>query len=95
MGAVAAAKADVVFVTSDNPRSESPDAIIDAIVSGVPADVVVQREVDRQRAIERALGEARRGDVVVVAGKGHETTQTIGDAVVAFDDRAVVREILR
>ena len=95
MGAVAAAKADVVFVTSDNPRSESPDAIIDAIVSGVPADVVVQREVDRQRAIERALGEARRGDVVVVAGKGHETTQTIGDAVVDFDDRAVIREILR
>ncbi len=94
MGAVAAAKADVVFVTSDNPRSESPDAIIDAIVAGMPADGAVYRDVDRRRAIERAIAEANRGDVVVVAGKGHESTQTIGDLSVAFDDRVVAKEVL-
>ncbi len=95
MGAAAAANADFVVVTSDNPRSESPDVIIDAIVSGLPPDSVVVREVDRRRAIERALNEARPGDVVVVAGKGHETTQTIGEVVVPFDDRVVVRELLK
>jgi UDP-N-acetylmuramoyl-L-alanyl-D-glutamate--2,6-diaminopimelate ligase len=95
MGRVASELSDVTIVTSDNPRHESPDAIIDAIVAGavVAADVV--REVDRRAAIARALDTARTGDVVVVAGKGHETTQTFAESVVAFDDREVVRELVR
>jgi len=96
MGAVAAAGADRVVVTSDNPRSEDPAAIIGAVLSGVHPDdrarVVV--EPDRAAAIALAIDGARAGDVVIVAGKGHETTQTIGDESLPFDDRAVVRELL-
>ena len=96
MGAVASRLADHVVVTSDNPRSESPAAIIDEVMAGVP---VAERdrvtvEPDRAAAILLALDAARDGDVVVVAGKGHETTQTIGDRVVEFDDRKVVQELL-
>jgi len=96
MGGVAAELADVVVITSDNPRSEEPMAIIDATVAGVPADyrerVVI--DPDRRRAIAVAVSMARPGDVVLIAGKGHETTQTIGDLVLPFDDRAVAREVL-
>lgn len=94
MGEIAARLADVAVVTSDNPRSEDPLAIIDAIVEGVPpADrsrIVI--EPDRRAAIRTAIRTARPGDVVLIAGKGHETTQTIGDRVLPFDDRAVARE---
>jgi UDP-N-acetylmuramoyl-L-alanyl-D-glutamate--2,6-diaminopimelate ligase len=96
MGAAAAALADVVVITSDNPRSEDPVSIIDSVTSGIaspaPARVVV--EADRRAAIALALGQARPRDVVVIAGKGHETTQTIGHEVLPFDDRAVARELL-
>lgn len=95
MGRVASELSDVTFVTSDNPRQESPDAIIDAIIAGVVADANVVREVDRRAAVARAMSAARPGDVVVVAGKGHETTQSFADRVEAFDDREVVRELLR
>lgn len=97
MGAAAVAGADVVVVTSDNPRHEDPTAIVDAIVAGIdPRERdAVMVEIDRRQAIETALAAARPGDVVVVAGKGHETTQTVGDEVRPFDDRAVVREVLR
>lgn len=95
MGRVASHLSDVTIVTSDNPRSESPDAIIDAVVAGVVAGADVVREQDRRAAIERALASAHDGDVVVVAGKGHETTQVFRDHAVAFDDRDVVREILK
>ena len=96
MGAVAAQMADRVIVTSDNPRSERPGAIIDAVVAGIAASdrSKVDVEEDRAAAIERALQLASPRDVVVVAGKGHETTQTIGAKVVPFDDRAVVRRLL-
>ncbi|MFN8024328.1 MAG: UDP-N-acetylmuramoyl-L-alanyl-D-glutamate--2,6-diaminopimelate ligase [Acidimicrobiales bacterium] len=96
MGAVAAELADQVVITSDNPRSEDPQAIIDATVAGVPADYRghVVTEPDRRTAIGAALQIARPGDVVLIAGKGHETTQTIGDRVLPFDDRAVARELL-
>ncbi len=97
MGAVAAALADRVVVTSDNPRSEDPAAIISDVIGGVAAGdrakVVV--EPDRRAAIATALDQAGADDVVVVAGKGHETTQTIGDRVLPFDDRVVVRELLQ
>lgn len=96
MGAVAAELADLVVVTSDNPRSEDPDEIIAAIVAGVPAEYRhrVSIDPDRRSAIRSALQAARPGDVVLLAGKGHETTQTIGSTVVPFDDRAVARELL-
>lgn len=96
MGAVAARLADRVVVTSDNPRSEDPMSIVDATVAGVPDDYrdSVVTEPDRRTAIGVALQLARPGDVVLIAGKGHETTQTIGDRVLPFDDRAVARELL-
>ena len=95
MGRVASQMSDLTVVTSDNPRHESPDAIIDAIIAGVVGPADVRREADRRVAIARALEEARPGDVVVVAGKGHETTQTFADRVEDFDDREVVRELLK
>ena len=96
MGAAAARHADLVVATSDNPRREDPQAIIDDAVAGIEPryrDRVVV-EVDRRAGITAALRAARPGDVVVVAGKGHETTQTIGDTAYPFDDRAVTRELL-
>jgi UDP-N-acetylmuramoyl-L-alanyl-D-glutamate--2,6-diaminopimelate ligase len=82
-------------VTSDNPRSESPRAIIDEVLVGL--DHVGGRrlvEVDRRSAIERALELARPGDTVLIAGKGHENTQTIGSEVLPFDDRVEALELL-
>lgn len=93
MGAVAES-ADVVVVTNDNPRSERPEAIAAEITSGMGHTDRVRIELDRRAAIAAALAEAEPGDVVLVAGKGHEATQTIGTDVQPFDDRAVVRELL-
>jgi UDP-N-acetylmuramoyl-L-alanyl-D-glutamate--2,6-diaminopimelate ligase len=95
MGRVAATGADVVVLTSDNPRSEEPEEIARAVLAGLrdgPASVVV--ELDRRAAIRDALRAAKPGDVVVIAGKGHETGQTIGEQTIPFDDRVVVREEL-
>jgi len=91
MGRVVAELADVAIVTSDNPRSEDPAAIAAAVVDGLDLDV----ELDRRRAIERALDAAHDGDVVVIAGKGHEQGQEIAGQKLPFDDREVVREALR
>ncbi|MGA2970156.1 MAG: UDP-N-acetylmuramoyl-L-alanyl-D-glutamate--2,6-diaminopimelate ligase [Acidimicrobiales bacterium] len=95
MGLVASTWSDVTIVTSDNPRSEAPEDIIDAVMSGVVPGATVARIVDRREAIAQAFQYAQRGDVIVLAGKGHETTQTIGDEVIAFDDREVAMEMLR
>jgi UDP-N-acetylmuramoyl-L-alanyl-D-glutamate--2,6-diaminopimelate ligase len=96
MGAVAAAGADRVIVTSDNPRREDPAAIVAEIVAGVPERyrARVTSNTDRRAAIADAIGAARRGDIVVIAGKGHETTQDLGDRTIDFDDRIVARSIL-
>jgi len=94
MGEVASTSSEITIVTSDNPRSESPDAIIDSIIEGTVPTASVLRMTDRRAAIAEALRLARSGDVVVLAGKGHETTQVIGDTVLAFDDRVVARELL-
>ncbi len=96
MGAVAARLADRVVVTSDNPRGEDPAAIIDDILAGVPNEYLdrVTSDPDRRSAIGAALAAAARGDVVVIAGKGHEQTQDLGNTVVDFDDRAVARALL-
>jgi UDP-N-acetylmuramoyl-L-alanyl-D-glutamate--2,6-diaminopimelate ligase len=93
MGAIAAALADRLYVTSDNPRTEAPQAIADAIVSGI-GDRPYAVELDRRRAIERAIAQAQPGDVVLVAGKGHESYQIVGDRVLPFDDAEVAREAL-
>ena len=95
MGAVAARLADAVWVTSDNPRSEDPAAIVAEIVVGAGDARELHAEVDRREAIAAALAAARPGDAVLIAGKGHETTQTIGDRVLPFDDRQVARELLQ
>lgn len=81
MGRAAAAGADRVIVTSDNPRTESPGAIVDEVLAGIPADRRdrVEVQIDRAAAIERAIASARRGDVVLIAGKGHETEQILPD----------------
>jgi UDP-N-acetylmuramoyl-L-alanyl-D-glutamate--2,6-diaminopimelate ligase len=96
MGRVAAELADRVIVTSDNPRGERPEAIIGDIIEGVPSDRLprVVIEPDRRNAIDRAIAEAQRGDVVVLAGKGHERTQEFADHTIDFDDRRVAAETL-
>jgi len=93
MGEIASRLADLAIVTSDNPRSEDPNAIIEEILAGVVRPVEV--EADRAAAIGRALAEAREGDVVVIAGKGHEQGQEFADRTIPFDDRDVSREALR
>ena len=95
MGRVAADLADKVYVTSDNPRSESPAKIIDEIMVGIEGDVDARIFPDRREAIRNAIEKALPGDVVVVAGKGHEEGQDFGDRVIDFDDRQVAREALR
>jgi UDP-N-acetylmuramoyl-L-alanyl-D-glutamate--2,6-diaminopimelate ligase len=86
-----------VWVTSDNPRGEPPEAIIADIVAGIPGGIALDRHetiADRKAAIQRALAWAGAGDVVVIAGKGHETYQIIGSDVLPFDDRAQARAAL-
>jgi UDP-N-acetylmuramoyl-L-alanyl-D-glutamate--2,6-diaminopimelate ligase len=95
MGEAAGSLADVVVLTSDNPRNEDPLAIInDALVGLQRTGRSCLLEVDREAAIRRALEQGREGDVVVIAGKGHETYQVFNDRTVPFDDREVVRRIL-
>ena len=98
MGEIAVSLADVVIVTSDNPRSEDPEAIMSSITAGIPDHMrhrLLSTDVDRRRAIQRAVSVARAGDVVLIAGKGHEVSQTIGTESYPFDDRTVALEMLR
>ena len=107
MGAVAARLSDIVVVTSDNPRSEEPEQIIEDIKRGIvlPADRVGPKGVgpkatpslaivDRKAAIERAVRDAKSGDLVLVAGKGHEKYQVIGERTLPFDDVEIARAAL-
>jgi UDP-N-acetylmuramoyl-L-alanyl-D-glutamate--2,6-diaminopimelate ligase len=101
MGMVAARLSDIVVITSDNPRSEDPKRIIEEIERGIPAGTQastrapqVESVVDRAAAIERAISIANKGDVVLIAGKGHEKYQQIGDRVLPFDDGEVARTAL-
>ncbi|MFM9038117.1 MAG: UDP-N-acetylmuramoyl-L-alanyl-D-glutamate--2,6-diaminopimelate ligase [Actinomycetota bacterium] len=97
MGETAASLADGVVVTSDNPRSEDPQAIIASIVAGIPDHLrhrLVGVQPDRRAAMSLAFRHANIGDVVIIAGKGHESTQTIGGEVLDFDDRVVARQLL-
>ena len=92
MGRVAAASSDVVIVTDDNPRTEDPAAIRGAILEGAPAAIEIG---GRKEAIAAALRKAEKGDIVLLAGKGHETVQVIGDTALPFDDAQVARECAR
>lgn len=93
MGRIAAQGADLAIVTSDNPRTEDPDRIIDEIEAGMDGTAHV-RLTDRRAAIHRALAMARPGDCVLLAGKGHETYQVVGTEKLPFDERAIVLEAL-
>jgi UDP-N-acetylmuramoyl-L-alanyl-D-glutamate--2,6-diaminopimelate ligase len=94
MGRVAAGLADRLVVTSDNPRNENPRAIIDDIVAGTRGTRAIVIEADRRKAIRRAVGAARRGDIVLVAGKGHEAYQEIRGIRRPFSDAAAAKEAL-
>ena len=96
MGAVASRSADRVVVTSDNPRDEEPAAIIADVLAGMHADSAhsIVTEPDRARAIALAIGEAGVGDVVLLAGKGHESYQEIAGARLPFSDLVEVRQAL-
>lgn len=93
MGRLAAELSDLPVVTSDNPRTEDPEAIIADVVAGMPATGVL-READRRRAIALALAAARPGDTLLLAGKGHEDYQVVGTDKLPFDERTVVAELL-
>ena len=95
MGAIASVLADLAVLTSDNPRREDPFAIIEEVEAGAASGRSLVVEIDRRVAIARALRSARPGDVVVIAGKGHESGQEIGGITRPFDDRVVAREELR
>jgi UDP-N-acetylmuramoyl-L-alanyl-D-glutamate--2,6-diaminopimelate ligase len=95
MGRIASEMSDLTIVTSDNPRKEDPDAIIDEIMRGIVSDRNVRREADRRTAIRAALSEAQPGDVVLIAGKGHEDYQVIGEVKSHFDDREEVERFVR
>ena len=94
MGRIAAELADLVYLTSDNPRSEDPEQIIDEIAAGAGDGCKPRIFAERREAIEEALGEASPGDVVIIAGKGHEPEQILADRVIPFDDRQVARQVL-
>ena len=94
MGRIAAEASDVVIVTSDNPRTESPDAIIADILAGIPQTIPCTVEPDRRAAIRLALGTAKAGDIVIIAGKGHEDYQEINGVKHHFSDVETVREFL-
>ena len=96
MGEAAAELSDFVVLTSDNPRSEDPLAIInDALVGLGRRDTPHVEEPDREKAIRIALAEAQPGDIVILAGKGHETYQILKDRTIPLDDREVARKVLR
>ena len=94
MAAAAQAAADRLIVTSDNPRDESPQAIIDQVLAGLTGHAAALVEPDRDRAIERAIHEAATQDVVLVAGKGHETYQEIAGQRLPFSDVDQVQQAL-
>ena len=97
MGQVASTVGDVAYATSDNPRSEDPETILDEVISGVPKDrlPIIRRIADRQVAIHTAIAAAAECDVVVIAGKGHEKNQILRDEVIPFDDVVVAAQAIR
>src|SRR6185503_12650402 len=95
MARTAGALADLTVVTSDNPRTERPEAIIDEVMTGLPPGAEHLRVADRRDAIAQALSVARPGDTLLLAGKGHETYQVIGKEYRPFDEKGIVAELMR
>ena len=97
MARTAVKYADAIYITSDNPRTENPQSILDEIVSGIPADTAktVSVEIDRRLAIERALTDAELNDIVLIAGKGHENYQILGTTKHHFDDVEEATKVLQ
>ena len=95
MGAIAARLADQIVLTSDNPRGERPEAILDDIEGGMSEAKNYERVTDRREAIDRIIGQASDDDVIVIAGKGHESYQVVGDQVIHFDDREEAERALK
>ncbi|MBD5128828.1 MAG: UDP-N-acetylmuramoyl-L-alanyl-D-glutamate--2,6-diaminopimelate ligase [Ruminococcaceae bacterium] len=95
MGKTAAKYADVLVVTTDSPRHESPQQTIDDVVKGIPEGIPHEEFIDRKAAIFRALGMARKGDVIALCGKGHEDYQAIGDEYIHFDEKEIVGEFFK
>lgn len=97
MGAIAAENADLVVITSDNPRSENPEHIIDDVQAGIPAQYQphVIRQADRGAAVTHALHLSKPGDIVLIAGKGHEEYQIIGKEYVPYSDVNIVMSMAR
>jgi len=96
MGKISTELSDIVFITSDNPRNEEPIAIINEIVKGIgPEKNNYTVEEDRFIAIKKAIGQAQEGDIILLAGKGHEAYQVFKDTTIPFDDKEVVRKLLR
>ncbi len=87
MAEVAARLADKVVITSDNPRTEDPDKILEDVLTGIPDTITPIVEVDRRVAIQKAIAQAQTGDAVLIAGKGHEDYQILGTEKIHFDDR--------
>lgn len=95
MAKIAEDLADSVIVTSDNPRTESPESIIEDVITGFSRPEYAMSIVDRREAIQTAALNSRPGDLIVIAGKGHETYQTIGETSHPFDDRVVARSVFQ
>jgi UDP-N-acetylmuramoyl-L-alanyl-D-glutamate--2,6-diaminopimelate ligase len=96
MGEVAGSRSDLVVLTSDNPRSEDPLRIINDVAVGLQkVNATYKVEPDRERAVAQAIDEAKPGDIVLLAGKGHETYQVLPGGSIDFDDREVARLVLR
>jgi UDP-N-acetylmuramoyl-L-alanyl-D-glutamate--2,6-diaminopimelate ligase len=95
MGAIGARMSDLTILTSDNPRSEDPGAIIEDILAGIPDKTYVVVEPDREAAIRFGINSMKEGDCLIIAGKGHETYQIVGSKKSSFDDRECVRACLR
>ena len=95
MASIAAELADRVVVTSDNPRTEDPQRILDDVVAGLASGIDYQVEADRAIAIAQAIAQAGPGDLVLIAGKGHEDYQIVGTEKLHFDDREEAEKALR
>ncbi|MBI4535035.1 MAG: UDP-N-acetylmuramoyl-L-alanyl-D-glutamate--2,6-diaminopimelate ligase, partial [Ignavibacteriae bacterium] len=95
MGEIASHLSNITIITSDNPRNENPQSIIDEILKGVSSGREVHTEPDRRKAIVQGLQLAKEGDIILVAGKGHETYQVFGNERVHFDDREEVETFIR
>ena len=94
MGRIAASLSDTVIVTSDNPRTEDPAAIVADVLAGAPEKSCVFAQPDRGKAIALAVNQASPGDTILIAGKGHEEYQIFSDRTEPFSDEAVVRKLL-